>query len=255
MSLLELWQSLALSAPEAWLILITAFVAGTARGFSGFGSAMIMAPVYASIFGPAFAVPVVLILEVLISLPLLASSVKVALYRTVWRLLAGAIIGGAVGLGVVALLPVDLLKTLVACIVLAFIPLMLFQQSGGGQVRPAGNPLTYLAGGASGLFGSISGMTGPPAVMLLLKKNLPPQIIRATLIIYFLLIDIVLVAGYGLWSQQIHYDWLVLTAVSLIPMIAGGWLGGRLFRLAPAHLFRNLTLLLVALAALTGLLV
>lgn len=254
MNLFELWNSLNLSNTEAILICVTALVAGTARGFSGFGSAMIMAPIYVSIFGPVMAVPVVLALEALISLPLLTSSVKTAQYDTVFRMLITAVIGAVLGMGVVAFFPADTLATLVAGIVLVFVALMAVQKPQSGKVLAVSNHLKYIAGGASGLFGSISGMTGPPAVMLMLKSNASPLTIRATLIIYFMLIDVLLVAGYSLWEGAFHLEWLGLVGLSLPPMVVGSWIGGFLFQFASAHLFRILTLSLVAVAALIGLL-
>ena len=254
MNLAELWQALSLSNYEAVLVLATAFAAGTARGFSGFGSAMIMAPIYAGVFSPVMAVPVVLALEALISLPLLPSSIKKAQYDTVFRMLAAAIVGAIIGLGIVAILSLDTLKTIIASIVLVFVTLMFFQKPKSRNSVSASNALTYAAGTASGLFGSLSGMTGPPAVMLMLKTNASPLTIRATLIIYFMLIDIVLVTAYTLWEGSFHWEWLGLVFLSLPPMILGSWFGGHLFHLAPEHLFRKLTLSLVALAAIIGLL-
>lgn len=253
MSLTEPWQLLSFSDFETIIALVTALAAGIVRGFSGFGSAMILAPIYASVFGPVTAVPAVLALEALISLPLLKSSVNSAQYDTVFRMFVAAIAGATLGMGIAATLPINAVKAIVAYIVLVFAVLMAFQKPGSELSLPVTKPLKYVAGGASGLFGSISGMTGPPAVLLMLNSNASPLSIRATLIIYFMLIDFSLVIGYGLMEKQFHLEWLGLVVVSLIPMTVGSWLGGYLLQFASERLFRNLTLSMVALAAIISL--
>ena len=51
-----------LGAPFLALI-ATVIVAGVARGMSGFGSGMIIAPVAAAIYGPQVAIPMLTVLE------------------------------------------------------------------------------------------------------------------------------------------------------------------------------------------------
>ena len=51
--------SLLLADPDGILILagLTTFVAGLMRGFAGFGSVMLMAPIFAILLGPVHMVP------------------------------------------------------------------------------------------------------------------------------------------------------------------------------------------------------
>ena len=44
-------------------------LAGVVRGFSGFGSALILSPSLSALYGPAVAVPVALLLELVLSGP------------------------------------------------------------------------------------------------------------------------------------------------------------------------------------------
>ena len=48
-----------------------ACIAGMVRGFAGFGAAMIMTPVFSALYGPAVGVPLCLLLEIVVVLPLL----------------------------------------------------------------------------------------------------------------------------------------------------------------------------------------
>src|SRR5260370_21287367 len=53
-----------------------ACIAGTVRGFAGFGAAMIMTPVFSALYRPAVWVPLCLLLEIVLFLPLLPSVVR-----------------------------------------------------------------------------------------------------------------------------------------------------------------------------------
>ena len=48
---------------------VAALLAGVVRGFSGFGSALILSPSLSALYGPAVAVPVALLLELVLSGP------------------------------------------------------------------------------------------------------------------------------------------------------------------------------------------
>lgn len=251
--LLSLSSALPDSGLSAFLLLSVCFVAGMVRGFSGFGSAMIMAPVFSALYGPVIAVPVVVLTEFLISVPLVRSAYKDALAATVRQMLLAAIFGSLAGLFLVRKLPVEALATLVAITVLVFVGLMALQNRLKATPVAATSRQNYLAGSLSGLFGSISGMNGPPAVLLMLRTSAPAFTVRATLIVYFMLIDIVLVALYTVQQGGVEMAWLLLSAIALVPMMFGTWLGSRLFHLASEQMFRKLTLGLIAGSALIAL--
>src|SRR3954462_2049073 len=54
-----------------------AILAGAVRGFSGFGSALILSPSLAALYGPAVAVPVALLLEFGLAGPFVPPALKV----------------------------------------------------------------------------------------------------------------------------------------------------------------------------------
>ena len=65
-----------LLTPELSIALITAAIAGIMRGFSGFGTALVFAPVLTLLFGPKLGVPTVVLIEIPISLQLLPGAVR-----------------------------------------------------------------------------------------------------------------------------------------------------------------------------------
>ncbi|NWO08661.1 MAG: sulfite exporter TauE/SafE family protein, partial [Alteromonadaceae bacterium] len=132
------------------MLTLVCIVAGMVRGFSGFGSAMVMAPIYSAVFGPTVAVPVVLVTEMLISFPLIASARKSALMDVVKQMLLAAAVGALGGLALVVFMPADVLASVVALTVLGFVALMVAQDRWQPVRKPATNRQRYLAGGASG---------------------------------------------------------------------------------------------------------
>ena len=66
---------------ETLIALIVAVVAGVSRGFTGFGSSLIMAPVYAVMYGPVVTVGTVLALEVAVSVDSVTRVVRIIPWR------------------------------------------------------------------------------------------------------------------------------------------------------------------------------
>ena len=66
---------------ETLIATIAAVVAGFSRGFTGFGSSLIMAPVYALIYGPVVTVATVLLLEVAVSVDSFTRVFKIIPWR------------------------------------------------------------------------------------------------------------------------------------------------------------------------------
>src|SRR4030081_2366338 len=78
-------------------ILIAAFVAGLARGFSGFGSALIFIPLASSIIGAKLASPLLLVIDLVAAAPLIPNGWRQADRRDVGTMLLGSLIGVPIG--------------------------------------------------------------------------------------------------------------------------------------------------------------
>ena len=77
-------------------LVVTVVVAGVARGMSGFGSGMIIAPVAAAIYGPQVAVPMVAILETFPTIPITIPALPLARWREVLPVTVGPPAGSSV---------------------------------------------------------------------------------------------------------------------------------------------------------------
>ena len=226
-------------------------VAGLMRGFAGFGSAMLMAPIFAILFGSAEMVVTIVAIELIVSLQLFPQVRSHANWKTLMPMSVAAC--AAMPLGVWALASVDkgTIVTGVSAIIVAFVVLMW----SGWRYRGRRSPAAAMAVGAvSGAMMATTSVGGPPVLLYLLSGEDPPAVNRANIVTYyfltqFLLIAIVLATGVAGWDALVR-------AVVLFPMmILGAWAGGRLFHgLASDRLYRNVALAILFSTGLFGLL-
>ena len=86
-----------LSINAAIAICAIAFVSGTARGFSGFGSALIFMPLASSMAAPRLVAALLLIVDFVAAAPLLPNAWKQADRKATAVMVAGALIGVPIG--------------------------------------------------------------------------------------------------------------------------------------------------------------
>ena len=86
-----------ISLNVAIAICAVAFVSGTARGFSGFGSALIFMPLASSIAGPRLVAALLLIIDFIAAAPLLPNAWKQADRKATAVMVAGALVGVPIG--------------------------------------------------------------------------------------------------------------------------------------------------------------
>jgi uncharacterized membrane protein YfcA len=79
-------------------LLATVLVAGVARGLSGFGTGMIVAPVAGALYGPQVAVVVIVVMDSLPVLPVTLPALRIARWREVLPVTAGLMLLLPVGI-------------------------------------------------------------------------------------------------------------------------------------------------------------
>ncbi len=122
-----MYGSLLLADPGGVLLWagITAFVAGLMRGFAGFGSAILMAPIFAVLLGPVHMVPMVAAIELPMSVMLFLGSRKDVEWKFVAPLSAIAMAAMPVGLWLLVSLDAAAITRAVSVIVLLFVTLLI----------------------------------------------------------------------------------------------------------------------------------
>ena len=224
-------------------------LAGVVRGFSGFGAALVMVPALSVLYGPVVAVPTMVILEIVAALQLLPNAVRIAAWRTVLTMQAASVVTTLVGAWALVSLDADLMRRIIALVVLGSVAVL----ATGWRYRGKAGPAPSLAvGGFSGLLGGATGMSGPPVILFLLAGPFTAAVVRASLICYFALSQVVQIGAYA--AHGIVTTEVLVRAAFLMPFfVVPIWLGSRLFGKAPEHLFRRLAFAILTVVALVAL--
>lgn len=232
----------------AFLLAVT-LVAGLARGFSGFGGALIFMPLASSVISPQLASATLLLADGLAALSLIPNAVATAPKRNPLLLAAGALIGAPLGTLALVHLPVFWLRWGISVMVLAMLALLASGLRYRG--RPT-SPLSVGVGLVSGFFSGAAQLGGPPVVAYLIGQDMPGRTVRASLILFFAMSSLISAASYGL-NGLLTLPALVLAGLVAPVFALGLFLGSRLFGLASETLFRRVCFGLIGAAAIGGL--
>jgi uncharacterized membrane protein YfcA len=237
------------SATTLLLTVLVAGVAGLARGFSGFGAALIFMPAASALVTPALAAPVLLLADGVLSMGFLPKAWRLARRKDVGVMAAGAVIG--VPLGTVILNHADPLPLRWAIAAIAFAMLLLL--ASGWRYHGAPRPgVTALVGCISGVFGGLAQLSGPPVVAYWLSGKETHATMRASIILFFGATTLFTFVSY-LATGIITAQSLWLAAVVAPAYAAGLFAGSRAFGLASPETFHRLALLLIATSVVTSL--
>jgi uncharacterized membrane protein YfcA len=222
-----------------------ALSAGMVRGFAGFGAAMMMTPVFSALYGPAVGIPLCMLLEIAVALPLLPRAIQYVDWRRIGLLMAAAVIGAPVGTFALTQVSPEPMRWVISAIVLTAVALLASGWRFHGQWRA---PVTLGIGATSGFLNGLSGMAGPPIAFYYLAGNETATRVRANLTTYFIFVDAAALLVF-LVRGMVTADTAVLGLCLTPAVIAGGLLGERLFPLASEAFYRRLALgLLVGVA-------
>ncbi len=237
--------------PTSTLVLLAAiaFVAGLARGFSGFGAALIFMPAASALVTPAVAAPVLLVTDGVLSAGFIPPAFKLAKRRDAAIMALGALAG--VPLGAFILNHADPLTLRWAIAALASSMLVLLMSGWRYQGEPKLGA-TVGVGALAGLFGGLAQMSGPPVVAYWLSGRADARSMRANIILFFGATTVFTAVSY-VWNGLITAETLTLALLAGPSYALGLFAGARAFRLASEVLFRRLCFGLIALSVITSL--
>jgi uncharacterized protein len=226
------------------LLTISAFAAALARGFSGFGSALIFVPLASTALGPKAAAPLLLIIDGVAAAGLIPRAWRHADKRDVATMSVGALAG--IPLGAWILIESDPL--LIRWGIALFGTLLLALLMSGWRYH--GKPtaaLTAIVGAAAGLLGGAAQIGGPPIVAYWLSRPVPAEAVRANIVLFFAISTVVTGSVYlagGLLTPSV-----VGLALITGPIYGAGlYAGARMFGLASEITFRRICFALIAVA-------
>ncbi len=246
--LLELEQLIA--SPAFAVATCVVLAAGFMRGFIGVGSGMLMAPVFAIIFGPLSTVGTIVLLELAITMQLLPSLYRMISWNLILPMSAAAAVFMPLGNSLLVNLEAELMTRGMALVVLV---LVLILMTGWRYRGPKRMPITLGVGMISGVLMAATSLGNPPVMLYLLSGTDSAATNRANFTGYFLLTLVLLLSL--MLARQLISTSTIMQAGTLLPMyVFSAWMGTRCFRKANEELYRRVALGLLVCVALYGLL-
>jgi len=176
-----------LSITELFIVIFIVFIASIIRAFNGFGFSAICISGFSFILSAIEIVPIILILEVLVStfmIPYIWNKID---WKFVFQMQIGIIIGSPIGLYLLKFLSPDVTH-LSICLIIIFFSMILMKGYSNQKLNI--NPVRIFTGMVSGTINGLTTLGGMPVAVFLLVINIQPVIIRGSLAALFFLTDI-----------------------------------------------------------------
>ena len=235
--------------PSLVLLAAAIVIAGLVRGFSGFGAAMIFMPVASTLIEPRAAAAGFLVLDALVTLPLVAGALRRCDWSTVLPVSLAAVAVVPLGAAILATADTEALRWGLSTIVLAAVALLLLGWRYQGRPRLAAS---LGVGAAAGLLSGVSQVAGPPVVVFWAAGPNEPATIRANLITFFAIASLAAFAAF--YFNGFYNLGVVALTLALAPVYGLGILSGaRLFGTAAPAVYRPVAYGIILLAAISSL--
>src|SRR5210317_573411 len=226
------------------------FTASIVRGFNGFGFSAISVSGLSFILPPIEIVPIILLLEVFVSIFMIPYIWNKIDWKFVIQILIGIIIGSPIGLLLLKYLSPQITH-LIICLVVIFFSLLLMR----GYVNLKINNLfsKIATGTISGVVNGFSTLGGLPVALFLLVTSIQPAVIRGSLAALFFLTDIyafTLSFFSGIIDMTTIYR--VFSIILVLPL--GVYIGDSFFVKAKEATYRKVVFYFLILISLIGIL-
>ena len=238
---------------DARLLFVMAAIAlaGFLRGFIGFGAALISVPVLSLAYGPHIAVAVVTVMGLPSTLQLLPDTLRHSERSIVLPIALAIFLALPIGTWVLVSVDPNLMKIAISSGVVLMVA---FLAKGGQLTEKVSQPILLLAGAIGGLVQGAAGIGGPPVVAVALSRSGTPEQQRGNVL------AVIAALVFASVPSLFYFDLLTPEAVAyglilLLPNLLATWIGSRYFSGAGRGQFRNVALIVLAIIALTTLVV
>jgi len=176
-----------LSLVEIYFVVFVVFIASIIRGFNGFGFSATCISGFSFILPAIEIVPIILALEVIISVFMIPYVWNKIDWNFVFKLLIGITIGSPIGLYLLKYLSSDVTHISV-CVLVIFFSFLLMK---GYENKKIDNSYAKMFTGIiSGTLNGLTTLGGMPVALFLLVTSIQPAVIRGSLAALFFLTDI-----------------------------------------------------------------
>ena len=224
-----------LSLVEIYFIVFIVFIASIIRGFNGFGFSATCISGFSFILPAIEIVPIILALEVIISIFMVPYIWNKIDWNFVFKLLIGITIGSPIGLYLLKHLNPDTTH-LSVCLLVIFFSILLMK--GYSNQKIDNNYGKIFTGIISGALNGLTTLGGMPVALFLLTTSIQPAVIRGSLAALFFLTDIyafILSSFAGIVDMTTIYR--VIPLILVLPI--GVFIGNKFFIKSKEEIYRK----------------
>ena len=238
------------SLSEFLFILSIVFIASIIRGFNGFGFSAICISGFSFILPAIEIVPIILILEVFISIFMIPYVWSKIDWSFVFKLLIGIAIGSPMGLYLLKYLSPETTH-LYVCLIIIFFSILLMK---GYSNKDINNDYSkILVGVISGTLNGLTTLGGMPVALFLLVTSIQPAIIRGSLAALFFITDIyAFILSFFGGIVDITTIYRTLPLIIILPL--GVFIGNKIFIKSKEELYKKVVFYFLIFISIFGIL-
>ncbi len=231
------------------LLALIVFIAGIVRGCIGFAFSALVVASTSLWLDVKYTVIMVIFMEVMASLFML-KNVKTEIDFPLLKIITiGSVIASFIGVWVLANVNPDWHQLMMSIylLIIALVSLFKFEFK-----KPATKFRLYITGLIAGFYNGMAGLGGIFVASMLTSSRYPIKNIRATMVVYFFMIEVAFFIGAylnGLVNKEVVITSLLLS----VPMLIGIFLGAKMFTALPESVLKQIVLFTLLLLSIAGL--
>jgi len=227
---------LQLSLIEIYYVIFIVFIASIIRGFNGFGFSAICISGFSFILPAIEIVPIILALEVVISIFMVPYIWNKIDWKFIFKILLGIIIGSPIGLYLLKYLNPQTTH-LSICLLIIFFSILLMKGFSNQKINS--NYGKFFTGIFSGALNGLTTLGGMPVALFLLITNIQPAVIRGSLAALFFLTDIyAFILSFFLGIVDMTTIYRVIPLIIILPL--GVFIGDKFFVKSKEETYRKI---------------
>ena len=224
-----------LSLAEIYFVVFVVFIASIIRGFNGFGFSATCISGFSFILPAIEIVPIILALEVIISIFMVPYIWNKIDWKFVFKILLGIIIGSPIGLYLLKHLNPETTH-LSVCLLIIFFSILLMKGYSNQKIN--NNYGKFFTGIVSGTLNGLTTLGGMPVALFLLTTSIQPAVIRGSLAALFFLTDIyAFILGFFAGIVDITTIYRVIPLIIILPI--GVFIGNKFFVKSKEETYRK----------------
>jgi uncharacterized protein len=233
---------------EIYYVIFVVLIASIIRGFNGFGFSAICISGFSFILPAIEIVPIILALEVAISIFMVPYIWNKIDWGFVFKILLGIIIGSPIGLYLLKYLNPQTTH-LSVCLLIIFFSILLMKGFSNQKIN--NNYGKFFTGIVSGTLNGLTTLGGMPVALFLLITSIQPAVIRGSLAALFFLTDIyafLLSFFSGIVDMTTIYR--VIPLIIILPL--GVFIGNKFFVKSKEETYRKVVFYFLIIISITG---